>query len=259
LTNSSGIFTPTDGSVTFDGSTASLIDGTTAFHDLNINKMGSTVTTNASFSINDLVINSGVLNPSGYNIEVTGNWTNNVGDAGFVEGTQTVTFNGLFSSQITTDETFYNLTAANPTYLGWKVPQIMDNLTINVTNDLNINDGSMKVRSNSIINVGNDLTILNDASLDMASYYNQQLNISGDWINDNTTYTTWIGFYPGYNSTVSFNGNTDQFVTTQAPQEDFANLVIDKSGGEFRSKRLIFRYLVICYLSMGNGTTIFQG
>ena len=80
LTNSSGIFTPTDGSVTFDGNTASSIFGTTAFHDLNINKTDQSVTTNAAFSMNDLVINSGILNPSGYDIEVYGNWTNNVGD-----------------------------------------------------------------------------------------------------------------------------------------------------------------------------------
>lgn len=195
-----------------------------------------TVNITSDLDINgNLLIDSGVLNTDGFDMEVYGDWTNSVGDAGFMEETGTVTFNGENSSQITTDETFYNLTADNPTDSGWKVPQIMDNLTINVTNDLNINDGCMKVSGNSIINIGNDLTILEDAGLDMSSYYNQQLNISGDWINENATYTTWIGFYPGSNSTVTFNGNADQFLTTLSAQEDFANLVIDNSGGEFRS------------------------
>ena len=196
----------------------------------------NTITAASELDINgNFVIDTGVFDTNGYDMFVAEDWANNVDDTGFIEGTQTVTFDGSYSSDITTDETFYNLTAANPAYTGWKVPQVMDNLTINVTNDLNINDGCMKVRSNSIINVGNDLTILNDAGLDMSSYYNQQLNISGDWINDNITYTTWIGFHPGNNSIVTFNGSTDQVVITQTPQEDFANLVIDNSGGEFRS------------------------
>ena len=45
----------------------------------------------------------------------------------------------------------------------------------------------------------------------------------------------YVGYSSRWRITVTFYGSTDQFITTAAPQEDFGNLVIDKSGGEFRS------------------------
>jgi len=203
-----GIFQPSGGTVELVGSLGNTIYclGNSYFHNLVIDKTspGCSALYSDLDVKNNLHILSGSLDNSynNYDIYVGGDWTNNVGDAGFVEGTGTVTFNGSYSSYITTDETFYNLTAANPIYTGWKIPTIHADLTITVTNDLNINSGCMKVRDNSIINVGNDLIILDNAGLDMSSYYNQQINVGGDWTNNNSTYTTWLGFHPGNNSTV---------------------------------------------------------
>jgi len=89
------IYSPTGGSVTFGGSSLSQIYGTTAFYDLNINKTGVTVTADSPFAItHDLEINSGSLDPNDNTIEIGGDWTNNVGDAGFIEGSGRVIFNG---------------------------------------------------------------------------------------------------------------------------------------------------------------------
>jgi|GEM_PF-492035 len=207
LTNSSGIFTPTDGSVTFDGSTASLIDGTTAFHDLNINKTGSTVTTNAAFSMNDLVINSGILNPSGFDIEVYGDWTNNVGDAGFVEGTGTVTFDGTGDVSITPAETFYNLTLDKVSSADWLTP----NGDLTIGNDLVINPGALysgnntiSVNGNATVNSGGVLYMQANSTLALDDASNLNVN-SGGWLyvvgssgNQATVTHQSTGFY-GFN------------------------------------------------------------
>ncbi|MCD4820306.1 MAG: hypothetical protein K8S23_16635 [Candidatus Cloacimonetes bacterium] len=108
------IFSPTGGSVTFDESSVSEITGSPTFYDLNISKSGSTVTANSSFSIaNELLLNSGVLNPNDNTIEIGGDWTNNVGDAGFIEGSGRVIFNGS-DVQYCSSETFNILELDKP-------------------------------------------------------------------------------------------------------------------------------------------------
>jgi len=97
FTDANNIFSPTGGSVTFDGSSASSIIGPTAFYDLNIDKTGATVTASSAFSVtNNLDITSGALTLNGYTVDVandvdvygTLNMTNaadilNVGDAAY--------------------------------------------------------------------------------------------------------------------------------------------------------------------------------
>jgi len=93
FTDADNIFTPTGGSVTFDGSISRYIYGSTAFFDLNINKTGATVYADSPFSINNnLVISSGALDPNDNTIDIGGIWTNNVGPTGFVEGAGRVIF-----------------------------------------------------------------------------------------------------------------------------------------------------------------------
>ena len=58
---------------------------------------------------NDLTIKAGTLGSNGNDIEIGGDWTNNVGAAGFTEGSETVTFFGNQAADITNGETFYNL------------------------------------------------------------------------------------------------------------------------------------------------------
>jgi len=182
---------------------------------------------------NDLTIDAGSLDTNGHDIEVGGDWTNNVGDAGFLEGSQTVTFFGGNFSDITTDETFYDLTI-DKTATSWEAMEVMDNQTVNVTNDLDITDGTVEMNTGSTLNVDNDLDIALDAGLNAFGDTGLNITIAGDWMNSNISYDSWLGFNPG-TSTVTFNGSSNQYLTTNCTQEDFYDLVIDNSGGNFRS------------------------
>ncbi len=203
------------------------------FHDLIIDKgthtqlLGTDVIVN-----NDLNILSGALDVNGYDMYIGGNWTNNVGDTGFVEGTGKVTFNGINESDITTDETFYDL-SIDKTAVGWEDLEIMDGFTIDVTNDLNITVGNIEMNTGSTLNIDNDLDIALNAGLNAYSDTGLNISVGGNWTNDNTYYDSWRGFYPG-TSTVTFNGTNDQIVTSSCSADSFYNVVIDKSAGNFR-------------------------
>ena len=72
FTDNDEIFSPTGGSVTFDGSSASNIYGPTAFYDLNINKTGAGVIANSDFTVTkDFSINTGSFTLNGNEITVT--------------------------------------------------------------------------------------------------------------------------------------------------------------------------------------------
>jgi subtilisin family serine protease len=228
------IFSPTGGSLTFDGGSLSYINGPTAFYNLNIDKTAATVTASSAFSIaNDLVINSGVLDPANYTLEIGGDWTNNVGPVGFTEGTGLVIFNGAGLSAILTDETFYNLTQNN-TNISYMALSLNDGLTATILNDLNLIDGRFELQSNSTLIIGDDVYIAFDSGLNAWGETGLEIFVGGNWTNDNTGWNTGYGYSPG-TEIITFNGSADQIITTNADREDFGNLVIDKPSGEFRS------------------------
>ncbi len=203
------------------------------FHDLIIDKgthtqlLGTDVIVN-----NDLNILSGALDVNGYDMYIGGNWTNNVGDTGFVEGTGKVTFNGINESDITTDETFYDL-SIDKTVAGWQDVEIMNSVTTNITNDLYIDYGTLEMNTGSTLNIDNDLDIALNAGLNAYSDTGLNISVGGNWTNDNTYCNSYVGFYPG-TSTVTFNGTNDQIVTSSCSADSFYNVVIDKSAGNFR-------------------------
>ncbi len=193
----------------------------------------NTVNAASELDINgDFIIDIGVFDTNGFDMYVAGDWTNNVGDAGFIEGTQTVIFDGDGFSEIVTDETFYNLTESN-TSINYNGLQLNYGLTATIINDLNIIDGKFELNSNSTLIVGNDVYIAFDSGLNAYGDTGLEIYVGGNWTNDNTYWNTGLGYSPG-TEVITFNGSADQFITTQAPQEDFGYLVIDKTGGEFR-------------------------
>ncbi len=227
----------TGGIVEMYGSSAQYIydlDGNTELFDLVINKSsGSCIVNNGDLVVrNDLTINNGILNSNNKDIYVGGDWTNNVGDSGFIEGTGTVIFNGTDFSEIATDETFYNLTL-NSTSIHSNGLQLNYGFTATIINDLSIIDGKFELNSTSTLIVGNDVFIANGCGLNAYSDFGIEIYVGGDWTNNNSYWNGGLGYSPG-TEVITFNGSSDQIITTQAPQEDFGNLVIDKSGGEFR-------------------------
>ena len=194
----------------------------------------NTVTFTSDLDIDgSFIIDSGIVNTNGFDMNVAGDWANNVGDTGFIEGTQTVTFDGSNSADILTDETYYNLIVSK-TYSSYDGIELTNDIEVQVLADLNISDGTLEMNDNANLIIVNNVHINLDAGLN-AGGFDTGLNllVGGNWINDNIDYDTISGYTPG-GETITFNGSTDQFITTQSPQEDFGHLVIDKPDGEFR-------------------------
>ncbi|MEI6434337.1 MAG: GEVED domain-containing protein [Bacteroidota bacterium] len=180
----------------------------------------------------NVTIQSGILSAGATTINVAGDWNNTVGTTGFVEGTSTVVFDGALAADVLSAETFYNLNL-NKTY------SLFDGLElfydVAVTNDLHIIDGSLELNDPSNLYVTGNVTINLNAGLNANDLYGPVVSVGKNWTNSNTSYTIEYGFDPGYYSTVIFNGNVDQYLSTNCSQEDFNNLTINKSVGKFRS------------------------
>jgi hypothetical protein len=183
----------------------------------------------------DLDLNGNLLIASGTfvapaQINVAGNWTNSVGDAGFTEGTGVVIFDGNQNTDINNSETFYNLTE-NKTQTGDLALEIVTSSVITVLNDFHIQDGCFEMNSNSTLDIANDLTIDLNAGLNCISDAGLNIFLGGDWANYNVDYTTERGFNPG-TSTITFDGLLqNQIVSTACPYEEFYNIIINKTGG----------------------------
>ncbi len=178
-----------------------------------------------------VTIQSGLLTAGVYTTNVEGNWNNLAGSAGFDAGTSTVVFDGAMDADILSSETFYNM-SLNKTYAYYDALELMSNVTC--LNDLHILDGSLEMNYPSNLNISGNLTIDLNAGLNANDMYGVQIFLGKNWTNANTDYSTEFGFDPGNYSTVTFNGTTDQYLSTAAPQEYFNNLVINKSAGSFR-------------------------
>ncbi len=242
----SNVFQPTGGVVEITGASS---DNTiycyygNYFYDLTINRnpgISCSVGTGAITVKNDLTINSGILNPSGYDIYVGGDWTNNVGNGGFVEGTGTVIFNGSQNATITTNEIFYNLKIdkTSPSYNGLS---LNPGITVKVLNDLQIFDGTLEMNNNSTLDINGSLYIENGAGLNAAYDTGLSIFIAGGWNDANTTISSTTGYYPG-SEVVTFDGSGGQILTTSASREEFGNLIINKSSDAFRPDDDIYVY-----------------
>ena len=232
-----GVFEPSGNilELTGIGNPYILCDDGNYFNNLIINRSAHIVLDSDITITDDLEIQAGTLNSfygDNHDIYVGGNWTNNVGDAGFGEAAGKVEFIGNNPSDLMTDETFYNF-VLNKTIAAFDGFELMDNKTMNITNDLTITDGTLEMNQNSAINVDGDVEIALDAGLNAYGDTGLNINVGGDWTNHNIAYNTITGFSPG-TSTVTFNGLPDQYLTTGASQEEFFNLVIDKAGNSFK-------------------------
>ncbi len=206
------------------------------FHDLTINTTDLCVLSYNITIEGDLLLESGGLDTGSYDIDIGGDWTNNIGDTGFDERYSDVNFIGEEEADINTDETFYHLNLEK-TFTGYEALELDSGITVNIENDLNILDGTLEMNSNSTLNIGDDLTISLDAGLNANSDTNLNIIIEGDWNNENTTYDTEIGFHPGTSSTVTFEGAEDQYIYSDCSAENFFNLTIDKDLASTRSNQ----------------------
>jgi len=189
--------------------------------------MTSDIDINGNFTID-----GGIFNTGTFNMTVAGDWTNNVGDGAFIENSNLVTFDGASDADITTDETFYNMNLDKTSSL-WYALELMGT-TINVTNDLNINSDAIEMNTGSTLDIGNDIYIAANAGLNAWGDTGLSIFVGGNWTNDNIGWNTNYGYSPD-TEVLTFDGISDQIITTNADREDIGNLVINMTGGEFRS------------------------
>jgi len=252
--NQANAFQPSGGAVEFIGTGSPTIECSNGnyFNNLYISKTGATsvcyamtdLTVNNDLAIYDgtfncfghdiLVIDNlligtdGVLNSDNRLLEVGGDWTNNRGSAGFVEGTGTVSFTGG-NSYLMTDENFYNL-EVNKTGDQFTYLILNDDVVVNVANDVNINSCSMSLSDNSTLNIDNDLIIAEYTNLRASIAAPTSINLSGDFMSHNISGYPWgFGFIPGL-STVTFNGSDNQVVDCEHIYQDFYNVIVNNTG-----------------------------
>ncbi len=229
-----GTFLPTGGSVVcnYPGSGNAYIYFNTGnnFWDLVIN--GQMYMQNDIRINNDLAINSGYLSSGSSDIYIEGDWSNSVGPGGFLEGSNCVFFSGADSADILTNETFFDV-VINKTYADFDALELMSNLSMTVTHDLFIQNGVLEMNNPAILDIGHDLWLYDGAGLNANDGSGMNIFIAGNWNDANTNHSIYNGFDPYY-SVVTFDGTTDQYLTTNCSSEEFYDIRIDKSAGLFR-------------------------
>jgi len=235
-------FNPTGGTLEFydaDDQVISVANGSNLFN-LTINKTDPLRDLPqrelSIYSLTDLDINGSFLITNGVFhapaiMRVAGNWTNNAGNAGFSEVFNLVIFDGTNNSLIYSNEMFYNL-EINKTDPIFSFCELSAGQTLTTINNLTVTSGTLTMNDNSTINTGNHLMINAGAGLEAGDGSNLNIAVAGNWTNNNSSYTSRVGFSPG-TSTVTFTGeDQNQIITTAAAQEVFYNLVINKSGSD---------------------------
>jgi len=174
----------------------------------------------------DMLISSGNLDVSTNNwrIYLAGDWTNNVGDAGFIERQGFVEFEGSSISQILTDETFYNL-VEDKTSTSFRALELGsgdgNGVDVNVLGTLAIADGNMELNAPCTLSIGYRLDIYDGSTLNANDAGTMQIKMAGDtWFDHNTSTS---GFSRGSSSVVEFNGTnpaSTQGIIENAPFND---------------------------------------
>jgi len=253
-----GNYEASDGVLEFVGPLTGIIqfESSNYVHDLKINRSGTGTVNNLDnllisndlwvvnnqFNIgaNDVTIggdvtieSTGILKADNGDLYVEGDWTNNAGDAGFLEGYRTVYFEGSNDSHILTDETFSTLVVNKSG--GQNTHVFADpNTTINFTGDLSIDGCSFRLEDNSTINItGGDIIINENAALFASPAEETNINLVGYWNNYNTTgYPFENGFYYG-KSTVNFYTDSEAGIEVSSGIQEFYNLQITKGIEHF--------------------------
>jgi len=234
---SAGVLNPTGGNLEMTGDLIDAnmsVNAPSSLFNLIINTSGNTVHYNADLTVsNDLSILNGNLEcgyAGSYMLAVGRHWLDN--SAGFIPNTGTVSFYSGMYADIITDETFYNM-EVNKMAAGFDGLEMASGITINVLNNLNLPDGTLEMNNNSTLNVAKDVNIAYNAGLNAGGLdVGLILNIGGNWTDNNPEYNTIRGYTPG-EEVITFNGSTNQVINTDAPQEEFGYLVIDKNAGYF--------------------------
>jgi hypothetical protein len=203
-----GIFTHNNKKVTFNGTSVVNTGGTGAgktFYDVDING------TSATLNINDIIISrnfniiNGLVNTSGKNMTVGGNWTNS---GTFLHGNGTVTFNGSTNTLLNGNNisTFYNLISNKSAARKMTV----SSRPLIVEKDFTISTGIFEIANtdtSSYSAISGNVLISTGANLFHNKQYSgaghEALSVTGNWDCQGTySYAT--------SAMVTFNGSVNQ-------------------------------------------------
>ncbi|MDP8323411.1 MAG: hypothetical protein RAO94_13785, partial [Candidatus Stygibacter australis] len=253
-----GTFHQDEGTIEFGGSLNCQIicAANNWFNEVVINKSGTTgncqmsdpITINENLTILDGKLSTdgnqltvwksinigaeGILDADEGLVLVGENWSNENGAAGFVETNSMVRFFNYLPGEILNDETFYNLTILKDLTPGYYL-EIPEGNTVHVLNNLHISDGTLMMHTDSSLDVDRDITIEDDAGLNCYVLdENTTINIGRHWYDYNDEITFQESFNRGQ-STVIFDGESNQVVEAIRDPYDFENLTIDQTGDYF--------------------------
>ncbi len=212
----------------------------------NLQTLNQLLTVNGDLQIETL----GKLTAGTSQITVGGNWANNRGTTGFVEGTSSVWLESATPITLNS-ETFYNLDLAKSLAPGQYV-QMQTGATVNVLNKLTLGaGGALMMNENAMLSVSGNLHIKSGGGLNANNGApNTIILCGGHWWDYNTTTTADQGFSPGF-STVQFTGANSQELIVYQPGITFWNLSIQKSGNGLTP---FDNVTVLNNFSLGSGT-----
>jgi hypothetical protein len=198
-----------------------LINSTYPIGNLTVNNANATaqLATNPLTIINNVTINSGVLNANNLNMNVGGNWTNN--SATFTPGTATVTFNGTGAQLIngtSATQTFNNVIIAKT---AGTTLSIGGSTTTITTNNLTQTSGNFNAPATLNITGSAAASLTLTAGTLTAG---NNISINGNWTNNGGTFAPGTG-------TVNFTGTGAQVINGTAASQTFNNVVIAKTAG----------------------------
>jgi M6 family metalloprotease-like protein len=230
-------FQPTGGTFEFTGTDVQGINMSNSnwLYNLRINAPGGTFSIGSDLIVkHDVIIDNGTLNLSSHAIDIAGSWTNNVGDAGFIETGSTVTFSGNASASILTDEkfasVFINKGTTYPNALS-----IAENNTVRCTGNLTIQQGVLKLGNGAVLDADTNISISLGAGLHASGESAQtQVKLGSHLLDSNTSITTSTGFYAGNLCLVTFDGTLEQTISTGVTSLSLYKLSVDKASGNFK-------------------------
>ncbi|MEK6482076.1 hypothetical protein WJR50_31335 [Catalinimonas sp. 4WD22] len=160
--------------VDFSGSSTQNIAGINAFHNLNINKTGSTVTATGTITLDDgsnggsMTISADDVMTGSANYSLLGDWSN----SGTFSTTGTVNFNGSLVQNISGDNTFGSLIIDNANGVN-----MADDITTTIANELTVTSGTLNTGGGVATIIFNGT---GEQSINGSVTFNNLIKLSGD-------------------------------------------------------------------------------
>ncbi len=189
-------------------------------HDYNVHSYNNTRIAN------DLTLIKGTFNAPD-TIWVGGDWSNQNIPGSFDHNYGLVIFEGNQSSEVPYNETFYDV-EINKSYSGINAVDIAAGRTIKILGKMSIEDGTVEMNDNDILDIDGELKIGAGAGLNAMDDTGLAIYVGGHWTDYNTTTSEHVGFSCG-TSSVTFDGILDyQNILCEGDVATFYEVIIDK-------------------------------